>query len=95
MATKVAIAIRQRDALARVMAAVEELRGRFELEAVDLTPRIRDVDLARAVQLEGLASLLEAVAGQVAKLQVAGSETGQGEKRPRRRGAEAPTTNHE
>lgn len=58
MAAKVAIAIRQAEAMELVQAAVRTLTARFGLAAVDLTPQQRDPDLARACQLEAVATLL-------------------------------------
>lgn len=59
MATKTAIAIRQAEALARVQVAVTTLSTRFDLPAVELAPQQRDPDLARALQLEAVATLLD------------------------------------
>jgi hypothetical protein len=59
MAAKVAIAIRQAEALSRIQAAVATLSARFELPAVELAPQQRDPDMARALQLEGVATLLD------------------------------------
>ena len=58
MASKVSIAIRQAEAMTAVQAAVSTLSLRFDLAAVDLTPAYRDPDLARAAQLEAVATLL-------------------------------------
>ena len=59
MAAKVAIAIRQAEALSRAQAAVATLSARFALPAVELAPQQRDPDMARALQLEAVATLLE------------------------------------
>jgi hypothetical protein len=61
MAAKVMIAIRQAEALSRMQAAVTALSARFALPAVDLAPQQRDPDLARALQLEAVAELLDAL----------------------------------
>lgn len=65
MADKVSIAIRQADALARVQAAVKELGKRAQLPEVDLQPSGRDPALVRAVQLEAVANVLEAVVNSI------------------------------
>lgn len=59
MAAKVTIAIRQAEALSRAQAAVATLSARFNLVAVELAPQQRDPDMARALQLEAVAMLLE------------------------------------
>ncbi len=69
-ATKTAIAIRQAEALARVRAAVAALQKEFGLEERELTPFQRDPDMARALQLEAVAGLLEEVAAKVAEPKV-------------------------
>ena len=58
MAAKVAIAIQQAEALALIQEAVRTLTARFGLSIVDLTPTYRDPGLARAYQLEAVATLL-------------------------------------
>lgn len=59
MAAKVAIAIRQAEALERVEASVKTLTSRFGLADVELAPQQRDPDMARALQLEAVATLLD------------------------------------
>ena len=58
MAAKVAIAIRQAEALELIEASVKTLTARFGLSAVELAPQQRDPDMARALQLEAVATLL-------------------------------------
>jgi hypothetical protein len=59
MATKVAIAIRQADALERMRQAAGTLQRRFGLAEIDLAPPQRDAGLAQALQMEATATLLE------------------------------------
>ena len=65
MAAKVAIAIRQAEALERVETAAATLSARFELAPVELAPQQRDADMARALQLEAVAGLLEEIVAKV------------------------------
>ncbi len=68
MAARVAVAIRQQEALARLAEAAGNLGRRFGVEVGDLAPQHKDPDIERVLQLEALVAFLgqiEAAAGQV------------------------------
>lgn len=59
MAARVAVAIRQEDALARLTAAANSLAQRYGVPVGDLSPSNRDPNIERAEQLEAVAGFLE------------------------------------
>lgn len=61
MATAVAVAIRQQEAVGRIQKTAKTLAKRFELRLVDLAPVHRDAAIERAEQLEAMAGLLEGI----------------------------------
>ena len=61
MAARVAVAIRQDLALARLTAAANSLAQRFGVPVGNLSPSNRDPSIERAEQLEALATFLEAI----------------------------------
>lgn len=65
MADKVAVAIRQAEALARIEAVALALQAELGVAERELKPFGRDPALVRALQLEALADLLEDVARQI------------------------------
>lgn len=70
MAARVAVAIRQQEALARLAEAAGNLGRRFGVEVGDLAPQHKDPDIERVLQLEALVAFLgqiEAAAGQLPK----------------------------
>lgn len=61
MAARVAVAIRQDVALARLTAAANSLAQRYGVPVGNLSPSNRDPNIERAEQLEALAGFLEAL----------------------------------
>lgn len=61
MAARVAVAIRQDVALARLTAAANSLAQRYGVPVGNLSPSNRDPNIERAEQLEALANFLEAL----------------------------------
>ena len=59
MAARVAVAIRQDVALARLTAAANSLAQRYGVPVGNLSPSNRDPNIERAEQLEALANFLE------------------------------------
>jgi hypothetical protein len=59
MATAVAVAMRQAEALERIKGATATLQRRYALGAVELEPQARDRELSRALLMEAVAGLLE------------------------------------
>lgn len=73
MASAVAVAMRQAEALRRLETAASELRERFDLAEVNLAPQHRDADIARAMQLEAVSGLLEQLAERLRPVETSDS----------------------
>lgn len=58
MASKLSVAIRKQEAVAKLNEAAASLGGRFGVEAGNLAPTHKDPDIERAEQLEALAEFL-------------------------------------
>ncbi len=61
MAARVTIAIRETDALARIMAAVLDLSQRHNVPTLAAWPTSKDPDIERALRYEAIADQMEAI----------------------------------
>lgn len=61
MAARVTIAIRESEALGRIMAAVTTLSADFNVPAPTAWPTSKDPDIERAMRYEAIAAQMEAI----------------------------------